>query len=876
MSYKQVVLRDNPIAFWPLNGTSSLRTYATILLEYKTYQDWLNAEPTYGSDPITFTLQDISNSGNHAAYTIGSPNFLDILPLATLSSYDTQLAGCKIDSVSEVGIVNQYSPTGFGSTPLYNMFYTGTENLSFGMEMWLSFDSNPPLDNDVLSVVYNNTEIAQVYINNDKIYFTINGKNKNTGQALSYTTYKQVKSWSSQCHLFVYYSKGTINIAINDMYGNSIQTDSNFIWSNDIFAAPDFFYKIGPASSSNNFVINDLSFYDYVLSDNQIKSHMVWGSRNSNPVSYAQQTSAYAFDIKEQANMYAYSKDFSNPANYKQGVINNLIADSSGLTLQTIPSLTQAGSGSISTLSGSLSVTGTASAKISNISNYFSPTNMSIVGQINWNSSLNSNYPGVIAAIEGINSDEWFYLAQDTSNKLTLFYYSVSNTYPYAASNTALISLPSQNISGLYNFGLSFNGGLATIYMSNTGTASTNNMPGYNYTNLNLYFGNQYSRASTSAMVGSLKNVSILPIYVNPSTYTNYGNNDSFTMTFNNTLAVAQKGTWTYTVPSSQFTKVVGSRLTWDSGTSDSSTISLNQNVSFQYSEDYGNTWSQVTNGYPVTKFADSSTIAYTDTTFKATMFVQDSSSPNLPRLDNLFIAFYKDLSILSDAGAYLLEPRQGSYTGDTYSIKKNFFNILARGENFGIKVDEVNGSNSVATIVPTGNAAGYQTVEFWFKYDSLSSTAVQVILDTLGTQGTLYFEPTSGTIYQIGLSNVYINGVALASGRVLTQGESYHFVCVYPNVTNSSLYLGGDKGLNNFTYGSFGYITIYPNALQQTDAQSRYLSFLASNTSQIDYSTLLSGASNIIGTLAEYAGSSTGYNGGNPILSYTHPTNNA
>jgi len=45
MSYKQAVLRDNPIAFWPLNGTSSLRTYATILLEYATYQDWLSAEP---------------------------------------------------------------------------------------------------------------------------------------------------------------------------------------------------------------------------------------------------------------------------------------------------------------------------------------------------------------------------------------------------------------------------------------------------------------------------------------------------------------------------------------------------------------------------------------------------------------------------------------------------------------------------------------------------------------------------------------------------------------------------------------------------------------------------------------------------------------
>ena len=46
MSYKQAILRDDPISFWPLDGRSELRTYGVLLLEYPAYQDYINSEPT--------------------------------------------------------------------------------------------------------------------------------------------------------------------------------------------------------------------------------------------------------------------------------------------------------------------------------------------------------------------------------------------------------------------------------------------------------------------------------------------------------------------------------------------------------------------------------------------------------------------------------------------------------------------------------------------------------------------------------------------------------------------------------------------------------------------------------------------------------------
>ena len=139
------------------------------------------------------------------------------------------------------------------------------------------------------------------------------------------------------------------------------------------------------------------------------------------------------------------------------------------------------------------------------------------------------------------------------------------------------------------------------------------------------------------------------------------------------------------------------------------------------------------------------------------------------------------------------MAPRQGSYIGDTYSIKNNFFNILSRTSNFGIKVAQVQNSNSVATINTVNGTATYQTIEFWFRYDSVSSSIAQTILDTVGLSAKLYIDPATNIVYSNGFSNVFINGVSLAAGRVLSQGEAYHFVCVYPNQTNAMICLALD-----------------------------------------------------------------------------------
>ena len=854
MSYRLRVLSDNPIGFWELNQVNSLVYNDTVI----SYND---SNITY-NDANEEYLRDLSLSSNSALQPNGSYiSLLDVLPLVSNSNYDGALSGAKILSTSQVKISNTINK--------YKMFYTGTENLTFGIEFWISFDVNPSVTNNIIQISGtfsgSKTSIGNIYVNNDKIYYTVYDSNGN-----AYTAFKQVSSWESQNHIFATYDKGKIQVSVNALGGDPVSVPSSFLFKIPGSNSTTINYQIGPAPTTNSFVLNDLVFYDYNLSDKTIRSHMVWGTSDSAPQTYVKQTSGYFFDIKENDKMYSFKKDFSNVTAYREGFLSNLTIDPNGLTLKIIPNLTVAGtSGTLSTASGALSVTGDNSAKFANFSKYFSLNKVSIMGQINWVPNTNAS-PSVIWSMDGINNGEWIYLAQSADKKLTLYYHAMNSNYSY--SDTIITQIPTAvTSSGLYNFGVAINAKTVTLYLETAGSITAQSFPSYNSANINLYVGNEYSSANTIANTGTISNLSIIDGYTIPESYSLYGVVGYTTITFNNSLSVSQIGTWTYTVPSSQISKIVGARFTWDSGTSDDIALSTLKKVIVRYSINSGTTWTQITNGYPFIHFDDSSVISYPDILFQVTIYADDSSSQYLPRLDNALIVLYKDLGIISDSGGFLLSPRQGSYTGDTYSIKKNFFNVMARSNNFGIKINNISGKNSIATITPQSLTSGFKSIEFWFRYDSLSTFVIQPIVDLVGTKGTLYFDQ-NGACFQVGFDNVYINGVSLSSTKTLIKGESYHIVCTYSTGTNSQIYLGGDKTRSFFSWATYGFISLYPNVLSQTDAQNRYLSFISASVSQVDYTTSAT-PSNSIGTISEYAGTSSSYNSGQPILAYPHPS---
>jgi hypothetical protein len=647
MSYQYRVLADAPVGYWRLNKYV-VSTYDDAELTYD--------EPGYlYNQVLSNRLYDETVTMNQGFVSHGSSAvFLDVLPLTATSS-NQDFAGCKVTDTTALKIRNRPNK--------YKMFYNGTENLSFSMEFWLCFDDAPATKNSIITVKTLSEVSAEVYAQGDKLYFTV------WDGADSYTAYKQVLRWDSQMHVAVSFDGRKIQVTVNAISGETVNLPNSFNFSLANTDSMDVDYQIGPAPSGNEYVINDLAFYDYTLSENLIRNHMIWASNDSRPIDYVKETSGYFFDIEDSELMFEFKKDFFKESDYQEGLSNNLVANETGLTIQK----------------------------------------------------------------------------------------------------------------------------------ASPGVSST--------------------------------------------------------------------GTWTYQVSASTYSKVYGAKISWNSGSSEDSTNSPNQYVKVELSYDNGETWKQVKNDYPAVHFDDDSTIIYPNIIVRVTIKSADTSVRYQPRLDNLSIGIYKDLSIFSDLGAFALSPKQGSYIGDTYSIKSNQLNIMSRSKNFGIKLDEVDGKKSIAVITPQEQSPGYQTLEFWFRKDGGSTSDIQYVLDTLGQDAIVYLDSVDGEINQFGLQAVYVNGLNIdLNSKNLVEGEIYHIVCVFESVLNSPLYLGGNKDLEGYCKATYGFIALYPNGFTETDAQDRYLSYLTSKTA------LVGAGVNSIGSIAEYSGGSTAFNDGEPIFAYITP----
>ena len=90
MSYKQIVLSDNPIGYYPLDDltTGNIPDYQDIIDNFPTYQDLLNYYPSYANMSGT-TAYDYSGSNNHGQYS-GAPD-TNILPVVPGNSMATKI-----------------------------------------------------------------------------------------------------------------------------------------------------------------------------------------------------------------------------------------------------------------------------------------------------------------------------------------------------------------------------------------------------------------------------------------------------------------------------------------------------------------------------------------------------------------------------------------------------------------------------------------------------------------------------------------------------------------------------------------------------------------------------------------------------------------
>lgn len=662
MSYIKRVLADRPLGFWNLHNTT-----------------------------------DMSGNGNDLVFH-NFPPYVDfdiIQPVNTSTHWNTEYnqytlaRGAKFYKSD-----NTYAS--INNQERYNAFVSGTEKLSFGMEFWFTL---PPNNNAKFDYLIDITNVGSIYVYQDTINFVLNN-----GQG--YVS-KQIKSLEPQIHIFAYYSNRTIGIFVNGVEAVSTKLPENFVFTNEV---NDVVFKLTDSSrsffNSDYIIYNSLAFYDRVLTEKEIKSHMMWGFNDSKPQSYVKKTTASYFDIKDTKDKTWFKQSFDTEKNWNSGILNNLIVKNNGLTLKGSMNLEENNS-------------------FEGLLNYVSINNFSMQTQIDGSMSA-----GQIFKIENSNTSEYIKLRKTNDDTLIL---------EYVTDNDTNIILESSAISNsTYDIFLSIKNSYVSLYISGYGLFVSNSYPILNSNKAILYY-------------NTFADTNVYNTYVDANEYyaENISFEDNLILTISSQFGIRSIGKWIYTIPASLFYGISGGRISWHSA-APSITNVLNPDISIAgyrsvYVEiDKGNGWEQVFNEHPI-EGIQTDQYLNNDIKIKVTIVSPNCISEEQPRIDNLNISLYKTLSIFDDTNNYHIGPY---YNDDlsvlhSYSIKSNNFNVLSRSNNFGLKIP----SSSSAIIGQNVPSNGYKSLEFWFRPDQIGSEQDQYILDTQVSNKYIKFDKDTKVI---------------------------------------------------------------------------------------------------------------------------------
>jgi hypothetical protein len=371
MSYKNKVISDRPIGYWQLNNITN-----NLSISYNDPHIYYNGSIAYNGDAEAYVIPDRIYNDNPIFVNFASqPTIENIAPLTTFDSTETYFNACRIDNSSSLVIPN-----------VYNSLYKGYEEKTFGIEFWLLVPQNYDSNLNILTVE-NEDVTANIYVNNDAIYFDINGlthttslskdpvtaeitQSESTSAVLGYSSKKQLRSWDSKMHIFALYRNKTISIYVNGLVDETINLPENFE-----FISPksnQLKIKIGPSGPNKNFIISDLAVYDRPLSVNEIRSHLFWASRDSDPLNFSYQTNTSHFLNNSNSGRIVSQRSFNYPGEYTAGYFDGLISNNTGLTIAKTD------------IPGSLIGTWTYNHPI----NYY--TNFAAMS-ISWDSAVNNN-----------------------------------------------------------------------------------------------------------------------------------------------------------------------------------------------------------------------------------------------------------------------------------------------------------------------------------------------------------------------------------------------------------------------------------------------------------------------------------------------------
>ena len=246
MSYQDIILKDSPIGFWPLD---ELYTSTYVVSTYNDPNTFYN-EPAYYNSGSAYSGYALDKSGclNHGVYTNDFPLNDYLMPLVASGVYGTNITNTGY--ISFAMDKNYYGKTekgGFGTK------YTSDNN--FTLEVW----AYPKISSETVSPIFADfLNSIGIFYDKGNIVFKLNS------ERLDYTLPNKNKS----VHIVAVYDKDLIKLYIDGKFVD-YKTLTNFKFSNT-----QLNLNIGPTKNvADSFLVDAPAIYRYALSADQVLAH---------------------------------------------------------------------------------------------------------------------------------------------------------------------------------------------------------------------------------------------------------------------------------------------------------------------------------------------------------------------------------------------------------------------------------------------------------------------------------------------------------------------------------------------------------------------------------------------------------------------------
>lgn len=258
MSYRLKILKDNPVAFWPLDESTGT------------------------------TANDISGCSNHGTYTGGLSN--NLIPLVPEGLY-----GTLISSTKYITLPTNKDYYGSESSGLGNRYNSDND---FSVEFWFYPKINSTNLTTLLADVSSN---VGVFYQNGNIVFKLND------EILEYSIPDTKKSVYVVCTYDVtslsIYTNGTISAK---------KPLSNFIFTNE-----ELSLQAGPANGSDTFIIDAPAVYRYALDPKKVADHFL-SKTTISPIQIVQPDLGTLFQLSDKNLSVAYKYELPLNKSFSQ------------------------------------------------------------------------------------------------------------------------------------------------------------------------------------------------------------------------------------------------------------------------------------------------------------------------------------------------------------------------------------------------------------------------------------------------------------------------------------------------------------------------------------------------------------------------------